>query len=132
MNTALHADTLVIGGGVVGLSVAYGLAKAGERVELLDGADDAFRAARGNFGLVWVQGKGHANADYARWTMAAAREWPTLSAEALTLHCARSAGSTCALMKQSSRKAPMNSNRSAKRCKSTTPTKCLISSKCVR
>lgn len=83
MNTALHADTLVIGGGVVGLSVAYGLAKAGERVELLDGADDAFRAARGNFGLVWVQGKGHANADYARWTMAAAKEWPTLSAELL-------------------------------------------------
>lgn len=84
MIKGLEADTLVIGGGVVGLSVAYGLAKAGERVELLDGADDAFRAARGNFGLVWVQGKGFGNTDYARWTMAAAKEWPTFSADLLS------------------------------------------------
>ena len=41
-------------------------------VRLLDEGDDAFRAARGNFGLVWVQGKGLGNPAYARWTLAAA------------------------------------------------------------
>lgn len=74
-------DTLVIGGGVVGLSLAYGLARAGERVRLLDEGDDAFRAARGNFGLVWVQGKGLGRPAYARWTLQAAQRWPAFAAE---------------------------------------------------
>lgn len=74
-------DTLVIGGGVVGLSIAYGLARAGERVRVLDEGDDALRAARGNFGLVWVQGKGANMPAYARWSLAAAREWPALAQE---------------------------------------------------
>nr|WP_315431115.1 FAD-dependent oxidoreductase [uncultured Albidiferax sp.] len=81
MTAARELDTLVIGGGMVGMSVAYGLARAGERVRLLDGQDDALRAARGNFGLVWVQGKGQGNADYARWSMAAARQWPAFAQE---------------------------------------------------
>lgn len=74
-------DTLVLGGGVIGLTIGYGLAGAGERVRLLDEGDDAFRAARGNFGLVWVQGKGVTNPDYARWSMAAARRWPAFAQE---------------------------------------------------
>ncbi|MEO8806446.1 MAG: FAD-dependent oxidoreductase [Burkholderiaceae bacterium] len=76
-----EVDTLVIGGGVVGMSLAYGLARAGERVRLLDEGDDAYRAARGNFGLVWVQGKGLGNAAYARWTLNAARDWPAFARE---------------------------------------------------
>lgn len=76
-------DTLVVGGGVVGMAIAYGLAKAGERVRVLDGADDAFRAARGNFGLVWVQGKGIDKPDYARWSMASVKRWAAF-AENLT------------------------------------------------
>lgn len=74
-------DTIVIGGGVVGLSIAYGLAKAGERVRLLDEGDDAFRAARGNFGLVWVQGKGAGKPTYALWSMAASKLWPDFARE---------------------------------------------------
>lgn len=74
-------DTLVIGGGVVGMSIAYGLALAGERVRVLDEGDDAFRAARGNFGLVWVQGKGVNSPDYARWTMSSAKGWQTFAQE---------------------------------------------------
>ena len=74
-------DTLVVGGGIVGMSLAYGLARAGERVRVLDEGDDAYRAARGNFGLVWVQGKGIGRPDYARWTMGAARAWPAFAAE---------------------------------------------------
>jgi glycine/D-amino acid oxidase-like deaminating enzyme len=81
MKATHEADTLVIGGGVVGMALAYGLARAGERVQLLDEGDDAFRAARGNFGLVWVQGKGLGRPDYARWTLAAAAAWPAFAAE---------------------------------------------------
>lgn len=81
MSAVRDIDTLVVGGGVVGMSIAYGLVAAGERVRLLDEGDDAFRAARGNFGLVWVQGKGLGNPDYARWSMAAARRWPSFAQE---------------------------------------------------
>jgi glycine/D-amino acid oxidase-like deaminating enzyme len=84
--SAAHAsktdvDALVVGGGVVGMSLAYGLARAGERVRVLDEGDDAFRAARGNFGLVWVQGKGLGRPAYAHWTRAAAERWPAFAAE---------------------------------------------------
>lgn len=81
MTTVREIDTLVLGGGVVGMAIAYGLATSGERVRLLDEGDDAFRAARGNFGLVWVQGKGLGNPDYARWSMAAAKRWPVFAQE---------------------------------------------------
>jgi len=81
MRAAREIDALVLGGGAVGMAIAYGLAKAGERVRLLDEGDDAFRAARGNFGLVWVQGKGLGNPAYARWTMAAAQRWPAFAQE---------------------------------------------------
>ncbi len=57
MTVASEVDTLVIGGGVVGMSLAYGLARAGDRVCVLDQGDDAFRAARGNFGLVRCRAK---------------------------------------------------------------------------
>lgn len=78
---ASEVDTVVVGGGVVGLCIAYALAEAGERVRLLDEGDDAFRAARGNFGLVWVQGKGLGNPDYAKWSMSAAAQWPEFAAK---------------------------------------------------
>lgn len=74
-----EVDTLVIGGGVVGLSIAYGLVRLGERVRVIDGDDHAFRASRGNFGLLWVQGKGLTHPAYARWSMAAARMWPSFA-----------------------------------------------------
>ncbi len=69
-------DLAVIGGGLVGGALAYGLARAGRRIALLDEGDVAFRASRGNFGLVWVQGKGLGLAPYGNWTRHAARLWP--------------------------------------------------------
>ena len=63
-------DVAVIGGGMVGGAIAYGCARRGARVVLLDGADGAMRAARGNFGLVWSQGKGLTMPAYAAWTRA--------------------------------------------------------------
>lgn len=76
MSSRKSGDTLVIGGGIVGMAIAYGLARSGVSVEVIDEGDDAFRAARGNFGLVWVQGKGAFCPDYARWSRESARLWP--------------------------------------------------------
>ena len=75
------ADTTVIGGGVVGLSVAFGLLRAGHKVTVLDGADTDHRASLGNFGLTWLQGKGARFAPYAKWTWDAVRAWPAFSQE---------------------------------------------------
>jgi glycine/D-amino acid oxidase-like deaminating enzyme len=69
-------DVIVIGAGMVGAAIAYGLAGNGARVLVLDGGDTDFRAAKANFGLVWVQGKGCGNPDYQRLSHEAARLWP--------------------------------------------------------
>lgn len=74
-----QSDVIVVGGGLVGMALAYGLSSAGASVQVLDQGDDAFRASRGNFGLVWVQGKGHDLPAYARWTWGSARHWPELA-----------------------------------------------------
>jgi glycine/D-amino acid oxidase-like deaminating enzyme len=69
-------DVAIIGGGIVGMAVACGLVSRGLRVTVFDGDDRDLRASRGNFGLVWVQGKGHGLPDYARWTRNSAGLWP--------------------------------------------------------
>src|SRR6266446_5159589 len=74
-------DAIVIGGGLVGSAVAYGLVRKGLRTALIDEGDVAYRASRGNFGLVWVQSKGDGAPDYQRWTRRSADEWPALAAE---------------------------------------------------
>lgn len=73
------ADLIVIGGGLVGGAIAWGAKALGAEALLLDEGDIAFRAARGNFGLVWVQGKGAGMAPYAHWTRQAAALWPQLA-----------------------------------------------------
>src|SRR3972149_9425531 len=60
-------DPIVIGGGLVGSAIAYGLARGGLKAALLDEGDIAFRASRGNFGLVWGQSKGIGVPEYQRW-----------------------------------------------------------------
>src|SRR3984885_6298170 len=74
-------DAIVIGGGLVGSAIAYGLARTGLKTALIDEGDVAFRASRGNFGLVWVQTKGLGAPHYQRWTRASAGEWPALAAD---------------------------------------------------
>lgn len=69
-------DFIVAGAGMVGSAIAMGLAGQGKRVLLLDGADTDYRAAKANFGLVWVQGKGYGNIPYQRLSHEAARLWP--------------------------------------------------------
>src|SRR5579872_6869459 len=74
-------DAIVIGGGLVGSAIAYCLANAGLKAALVDEGDVAYRASRGNFGLVWVQSKGLGAPHYQRWTRRSAEEWPELAAE---------------------------------------------------
>ena len=73
-------DFLVVGGGLVGASLAWGIARAGRRVALLDEGDTAYRAARGNFALVWVQGKGLGMPQYAGWSRRSADAWSGFAA----------------------------------------------------
>ncbi|MGC2412477.1 MAG: FAD-dependent oxidoreductase [Stellaceae bacterium] len=74
-------DAIVIGGGLVGTAIGHGLTGAGLAVALLDEGDVAYRASRGNFGLVWVQSKGLGAPHYQRWTRASAEAWPLFAAE---------------------------------------------------
>ncbi len=74
-------EAAVIGGGLVGAAIGYGLARAGRRVIVLDEGDRAFRASRGNFALVWVQGKGVGMPAYAAWTRHSAEAWAGFAKE---------------------------------------------------
>ncbi|MET4128546.1 FAD-dependent oxidoreductase [Roseovarius sp. MBR-6] len=71
----MESDYAIIGGGVVGLSVAWGLLRRGLRVTVIDGDDAGLRASRGNFGLVWVQSKGMTQPRYAQWSQTSAALW---------------------------------------------------------
>ncbi len=77
----METDYAIIGGGVVGLSVAWGLLSRGRTVTVIDGDDGSFRASRGNFGLVWVQSKGMNQPQYARWSQQSSSIWAEFAAE---------------------------------------------------
>jgi glycine/D-amino acid oxidase-like deaminating enzyme len=75
LGAQMETDFAIIGGGVVGLSVAWGLLRRGQTVAVIDGDDNGLRASRGNFGLIWVQGKGVTQPRYAEWTQGSAKAW---------------------------------------------------------
>lgn len=74
-------DAVVIGGGIVGAAIGYGLAKRRVNVAVLDEGDTALRAARANFGLVWLQSKGDGMPAYGHWTRRSTELWPDFAAE---------------------------------------------------
>jgi glycine/D-amino acid oxidase-like deaminating enzyme len=76
-----QTDVTVIGGGLVGLAIALGLIRNGLQVTVVDEGDVALRASRGNFGLVWVQGKGDTCPEYARLSRLSARLWGDFARE---------------------------------------------------
>ena len=80
---ATTADTIIIGGGLVGAAVAYGLARDGLKAIMLDEGDVAFRASRGNFALIWTQSKGAGLPEYQRWSRLSSDEWVSFAAELL-------------------------------------------------
>lgn len=78
----MNPDVVVIGGGLVGASIAYGLAARKVAVVVLDGNDRDLRASSGNGGLVWLQGKGMDMPAYQHLSRASAKDlWPQFSAE---------------------------------------------------
>jgi glycine/D-amino acid oxidase-like deaminating enzyme len=79
--SANNADVVVIGAGLVGSAIAYGLARRNVRVLVLDGGDRDFRASNGNGGLVWLHGKGLGMPAYQRLTRSSVELWPDFSAE---------------------------------------------------
>ena len=64
-------DVAVVGGGLLGSAIAWGLGRIGKRVAVLDEGDIAKRASRANFALVWVQSKGLGMPAYTSWTVRA-------------------------------------------------------------
>ena len=70
------ADFAVVGAGVVGASIAFGLVQHGYSVLLLDGVQTDPRASGANFGLVWVQGKGPGVPEYQDLTRVSSDIWP--------------------------------------------------------
>jgi glycine/D-amino acid oxidase-like deaminating enzyme len=75
------ADVIVVGGGMFGAAIAHGLARRKIDTVMLDGADDALRAARGNFGLIWVQSKGLGLQRYTEWSRESAKLWTGFAAD---------------------------------------------------
>ena len=76
---ARHYNTIVVGGGLLGMAIAYGLRLLKQSVAVIDGADEAHRASRGTFGLVWAQSKGRGMPQYARLTRQSIDLWPAFA-----------------------------------------------------
>lgn len=76
-----RAEVAIVGGGLVGLSVAYGLRRHGIDVVVLDTCNAAAAAYRANFGLIWTQTKGIAFRPYATLSRQAAAFWPDFGTE---------------------------------------------------
>jgi glycine/D-amino acid oxidase-like deaminating enzyme len=81
----MQTDVIVIGAGTVGAAIAFGLAQRGQRVLVLDGDDGDYRAARANFGLVWLQGKGMNMPAYQIWTRRSVDLWPEFNNQLTSL-----------------------------------------------
>ncbi len=79
--TLERAEVAIVGGGLVGLSVAYGLRRLGIDVVVLDTCNAAAAAYRANFGLIWTQTKGIAFRPYATLSRQAAALWPDFGNE---------------------------------------------------
>jgi len=77
---SVAVDVAIVGGGVVGASLAWGMRSLSARLALVD-AGDLRAASQGTFGLVWVQGKGLGSPAYVDWTLRSARTWRTLAGE---------------------------------------------------
>jgi glycine/D-amino acid oxidase-like deaminating enzyme len=64
---------------VVGASIAFGLSLLGQKIVVFDEGDNAPRPSRGNFALVWIQGKGLGNPQYSAWSQQSSDGWGKLA-----------------------------------------------------
>ena len=72
-------DVLVVGGGLAGLSIAYGAARKGARVAVLDDSEPDTDPALKNSSLIWVQGKAAGQPAQAQWRRESVRRWPAFA-----------------------------------------------------
>ncbi|WP_028583247.1 NAD(P)/FAD-dependent oxidoreductase [Desulfogranum mediterraneum] len=79
--TAREHDIIIVGGGISGVALAYGLADRGRQITLLDGPTATDKASRTNVGLIWCQSKFAHLPDYASLAFLSARLFPELSRE---------------------------------------------------
>ena len=78
-------EVAVIGGGVTGASIGYGIAKKAISIVLFDDVPSLSRASRANTGLVWCQSKGKGKPAYSRWSFMAAQRYADYAQELLEL-----------------------------------------------
>jgi glycine oxidase len=76
-----HPDVLIIGGGVIGLTCAYSLARAGLRVEVLDKGDLGAEASWAGAGIIPPGNPEKARTPYDRLRALSASLYPSISAE---------------------------------------------------
>src|ERR1700712_2784828 len=73
-------DAIVIGGGVVGMSIAYHLVRAGAQTLLLDRADSG-RATDAGAGILTAETNGHASDLWLSFAATAVNYYPSLIAQ---------------------------------------------------
>ncbi len=78
---ATESDVLVVGGGVSGCALAYGLSGRGLKITVLDAPTQTNMASRTNVGLIWCQSKFLHLPDYARWGFLSSSLFPALTRE---------------------------------------------------
>src|SRR3982751_319982 len=76
---AMNYDAIVVGGGVVGMSIAYHLVSAGAHTLLLDRADSG-RATDAGAGILTAETNGHASDAWLDFAVAAVDYYPHLVA----------------------------------------------------
>ncbi len=79
----LQYDLIVVGGGITGLAVAYGLGrkKTGLKIAVIDAPTELNKASKTNVGLIWCQSKFLDKPDFARWGFISCRLFPELVKE---------------------------------------------------
>jgi len=78
---ATERDIVILGGGISGAAVAYGLLARGCKVTMIDAPTPTNKASRANVGLLWCQSKFLHLPDYARWGFHSCQIFPELTEE---------------------------------------------------
>lgn len=74
-------DIIILGGGISGAALAYGLAATGHKATMIDAPTRTNKASRTNVGLIWCQSKFLHLPNYARWGFHSAALFPDLTKE---------------------------------------------------